>query len=194
VKNTHSQRAFTLIEASITLFIMGILIAMALPMLKSFIYRADDELMQSQLLRAIELARLEARAHGVSTVICRSDDHLHCSSKAKKSLIVFLNENEDGLVHVKEQMLAVIQTTSNRGNLYWRMFPGYRDYLLFSATEIVRTDNGTFWYCHAATTDPAWAVILNKSGRTRVVYPDKNGEIKDSEGYSLRCSLGTWSE
>lgn len=184
----HTQHAFTLIEVSLVLFILGMLIAMGLPMLKDFILHTDDELMRSQLLHAIQLARKEARARGISTVICKSDDRWHCKNEAKNSLMVFLNENEDGIVPAKEQILAVIQMLSSHGILYWRAFPGYRDYLLFSARQIMQTDNGTFWYCHESV-HPAWAVMLNKSGRTRVVYPDKNNEIKDAQGRPLLCPL-----
>ncbi len=160
---------------------------MALPMLKGLMDHADDDLMRLLLLRAIELARQEAHAHGMSTVLCKSNDHLTCSRGAKDSLMVFLNENEDGIVHAKENILAIMQTSSQRGSLNWRSFPGYRDYLIFSAIEITNTDNGTFWYCHTSGLCPAWAITLNKTGRARVVYPNK-GEIKDSHGQSLRCS------
>jgi Tfp pilus assembly protein FimT len=178
---------YTLIEACASLFILGILITLAFPMLKHFIIRTDDQLMQSHLLHALQLARQEAHAQSVPMVVCQSEDHIHCKSKAKNSLIVFLNEREDGIVQGKEQILAVIQTLSQHCTLYWRTFHRYRDYLLFSATAVTHTDNGSFWYCHDSA-NPAWAVILNKSGRPRVVYPDKNNEIKDGQGNPLLCS------
>lgn len=181
------QRGFTLIEASITLLLIGILITLALPSLKNFIYRSDDERLRSQLLQAIELAREEARVHGVSTVICKSNDQVHCLSEAKNSLMVFLDEQEDGIVHSQHQILAVMQIVPHGGMLHWRFYPVYRQYLRFSAIDITQTDNGSFWYCYASAATPAWAVILNKSGRTRMAYPNKKGEIKDSQGKPLLC-------
>jgi Tfp pilus assembly protein FimT len=183
----RDEAAFTLMEASVALFIIGILIAIALPMLNRFIDNTDQVILQSQLLRAINLAREEAYARDIPTVLCKSNDRKTCSSNAKDNLIIFLNENEDGMVHVKDHLLTVIKITPYHGNLYWRLFPRYRDYLLFLPTDMARTDNGTFWYCYASGMHPAWAVILNKSGRTRVVYPNKNGEIKDSQGQPLLC-------
>lgn len=182
----RTQRAFTLAEVSVTLFIIGILLAMSLPMLKNFIDRTDDELVQSQLLQAIELAREQALLRGVSMVLCQSSDHWRCEKNAGNSLIIFINEDEDGLLHTKDLRVAVVQMKSHHGKLYWRSFPFYRDYVLFSA-EILQTDNGTFWYCHAGASHPVWAVMLNKTGRARVMYPNKNGEINESHGEPLTC-------
>ncbi len=183
----HSQHAFTLIEASLTLFIIGILITLSLPMLKSFIERTDDELMQSQLLRAIALARLETGIRHMPVTLCKSKDRKHCTGDWKDGWIVFVDPNEEGVVYRTDQILTVMQTTARYGKLYWRSFPVYRDYLLFLPNRVMSSNNGTFWYCRYSTLAPAWAIVMNKFGRVRTVYPDSHGEIRDNQGKFLRC-------
>jgi type IV fimbrial biogenesis protein FimT len=182
----HSQRAFTLIEASVVLFIIGILMTLSLPMLKSFIERTDDELMQAQLLRAMALARFETRIRQMPVTLCKSKDHKHCSGEWKDGWIVFVDPNKEGVVKRKEQILAVMQSAARYGKLYWRSFPVYRDYLLFLPNWAF-SDNGTFWYCHHSALAPAWAIVMNQFGRARTVYPDQQGEIRVNNGKPLRC-------
>jgi len=180
-----SQHAFTLIEALITLSIITILIVISLPMLQDFLHHTNDEILQEQLLRAIDLAKFEAHARGIPLVFCASKDNKTCGDDWADDQIVFMNENEDGIVKNREQILAVIQAQPLHGSVHWRSFPRYRHYVLFSPTGLTYSDNGTFWHCHAQS--PMWAIVINKSGRTRVVYPDRNGAINDSHGQPLPC-------
>lgn len=181
------QRAFTLLEMLVALSIIGILMAIALPSLRNYIDRTHDQILQSQLLRTIQLARNEASAHHMPVSLCKSKDHLICGGEWADGQLVFIDENEDGMVRDKEQILAVTQADSQRGILHWRSYPYYRDYLQFLPSGLMPSDNGTFWYCHASSELPVWAIMLSKTGKTRTAYPNKSGVIKDSHGKPLRC-------
>ncbi|MBX3709050.1 MAG: GspH/FimT family pseudopilin [Gammaproteobacteria bacterium] len=181
-----SEHAFTLIEMLITLFVIAILAATAFPALQLFWDRTQDQILQSELLHAIKLAKFEAFARRMPVAICQSKNQQTCIGDWSDGQIVFVNESADGVVNHKESILAVVKATSHHGQLYWRSFPNYRQYVLFLPTGSMRSDNGTFWHCHGELV--RWAMMLSKSGRIRLVYPDKDGVIKDSSGKSLSCT------
>jgi len=181
----NSQTAYTLIETLVSLTIIAILIAISLPTAHHFISQTRDDILQRQLLRAIAVAKQEASARHAFIALCKSKNQETCDGAWEEGQLVFLDETADGVIKNNEQIIAVIQTQSKHGSIKWRSFPAYRNYLSFSPTGLMKSDNGTFWHCHAETT--VWAIIINKAGRTRVVYPDKNGEIKDSHGKPLTC-------
>jgi type IV fimbrial biogenesis protein FimT len=187
VLTMKTHQAFSLLEVLITLSIIAMMAFISLPSLRHFFIHIQDKNLQLQLLRTMQLAHQESRARGVPVVLCGSTDHVNCVSDWTDGQIVFVSEDENGVVQDKEQLLAVIQSHSQQGTLFFRSYPYYRNYLLFLPSGLVRNDNGTFWYCHGTDISPAWAMMLSKSGRTHVVYPDRSGMIKDSHGKSLGC-------
>jgi len=170
-----------------TLTLITILVFISLPAARNFLADAQDQILQQQLLHAIELAKCEAEARHVPIALCASSNQTSCSDHFEDGQLIFLDENEDGTINDHQQIIAVLQTHSHRGRIYSRSFPRYRHYLLFSPAGMLESDNATFWHCHDNL--PIWAIMLNKSGRTRVVPADKNGELKDSLGHSLICTL-----
>lgn len=181
------QCAFSLFELLITLSIMSILLLIAFPLSKIFFDHSREQVLQSQLLHAIQVARDEARVRGVAVVLCKSKDQRRCSGDWINGQIVFMDKNQDGIVHDPSQILMVFQLGSQQGILHWRSFPVFRDYLLFLPSGFPRNDNGTFWYCPASAHLPAWAIVIAKSGRVRIVLPDQHGVIKDDQGKMLSC-------
>jgi type IV fimbrial biogenesis protein FimT len=171
-----SYSAFTLIEMLITLSIITILAAITLPSMHDFISHTQEDILQQQLLHAIEISKHEAIARHAPIALNQSN----------KDLIIFLDEYEDGEVHDQQQILTTMQTHAHHGRIYWRSFPYYRNYLSFSPSGFLHADNATFWHCHDAV--PVWAMVLNKSGGTRIVLSDKNGEINDVHGRLLNCT------
>lgn len=182
------QHAYTFLEALIVLFIISILAALSFPSLHSFFNREYDKTIQLQLLRSIQLARQEAIAQHVLVSLCKSKNGLTCSGDWSDGYLVFNDENKDGIVHDKKQILAVIQQDSQKGTLHLRSYPHYLDYLQFLPTGFMRShNNGTFWYCHEGEVSPVWAIAFSQSGKARVDYPDKKGIIYDSQGKPFEC-------
>jgi len=183
----HSQKAFTLIETLAALAIIAIVLAMSLPALRHFFNRTDDDIVKLTLIEAIDLARQEAHARHVPVVLCKSNNQLSCSGNWADGLLIFMDVNGDGVVRDREQIIQVMQGKPRYGKIYWRSFPYYRDYLLFPPAGLMRYDNATFWYCHTDSASPVWAIVLSKTGKTRVDYPDADGNIKDGNGKTLSC-------
>lgn len=181
----HSQSAFTFLEMLTALFIATILAAIALPALHHVSDRAQEQVALGQLIQAIESAKITAETRRVPVSLCMSQDQLTCAGGWGNSHVVFIDENAEGVLHDASQIISIVQTPLKQAKIYVRTFPVYRNNLLFLPSGFLHEDNGTFWYCHDAS--PAWAVIINQSGRVRTAYPDKNGKMNDVSGKPLSC-------
>lgn len=181
---THTQ-GLTLLEALMSLTIIAILTAISLPAARNFYLHTQDETLQKQLLHAIEISKQEAIAHHARVALCQSNNQMTCTGSWEQGQLVFLDEYMNGMVLNHEQIISVIQTGSQHGRIFWRSFPRYRNYLVFLATGLMKSDNGTFWHCHADL--PMWALLISKSGRVRIVYPNEKNELKDGQLKPLTC-------
>jgi len=180
----YTQSAFTLIEVLTSLTIIAILTAITLPVARNFISRTQDEILQKQLLRSIESAKFEAQARHAVVALCKSNNQTTCGGEWDNGQLIFLDENADGVIQRNKQIITVVQA-SHHGSIHWRSFPRYQNYLSFLPSGLMNSNNGSFWHCHAASA--MWAIIINKAGRARVVYPDKSGVIKGPRGKPLMC-------
>lgn len=181
-------KAYTLIEILVVFSMMAILAGLAYPLLRHFFERSNDLLLQMQLLHAIQYAKGEATIRHHAVAICKSSNHRSCSGQWLDGLLIFMDENNDGIVHDQNHILSILTMPAQEGRLFWQSFPVYHTYVAFSKHGLVSSDNGTFWYCQYGKTYPSWAVVLNRLGETHVIYPNKQGFIRNSRGRILRCS------
>lgn len=179
--------AFSLLEVLVVLAIVSIFLGMSFPAMKHFFDATADDILQSQLLHTIQQAMQAAQSRMQPVALCHSKDHLTCSGRWMDGQLIFVDENEDGVIKDKDQILAVIQNQVQQGILHFRSYPYYRDYLLFLPMSLMRQDNGSFWYCHSEKELPVWAMMLSRTGKVRVQYPDQEGKIKDAHGVPFTC-------
>lgn len=178
---------FSLIELLMVLSIVSIVALLGMPGLQHFLNQRQDKMMLDQVLQAIYLAQTEAQARHISITLCMSKKQSLCIQHWSRELIIFIDENEEGQIDDKKKILHIIQSFFQSGELHWRSFPYYRHFLQFSSAELMRNDNGTFWYCRTNMTSPVWAIALSKTGKTHVIYPDQDGVIYDNKGHALNC-------
>lgn len=174
--NIHYQkiRAFTLIECVMTITIVVLCCVLAIPAYENFINKVDNQIMASQLMRAISLARSEAMMHGVNVTICKSANQKTCSGEWRDGYIV----------KTKDQILFQFQNNI-KGFLYWRGSLK-REELTFLPSGLIDSEAGDFIYCDKNNTI-AWAIIINLSGRARLVWPDDRDKIIDDKGKVVMC-------
>lgn len=75
------QYGFTLIEVLVTISVIAIVMAIAMPSFKSQISRNKAEALNEDFIFAVSLARSEAVKRGNSVTICASDNGATCSLK-----------------------------------------------------------------------------------------------------------------
>ena len=88
---------FTLVELMITLFIVGILVSIGVPSLKSFMQSNQLIAATNELISALHVARSEAIKSNSRVTICSSDDGATCSGDDDwtDGWIVFIDANGD---------------------------------------------------------------------------------------------------
>jgi len=108
-KNT----GFTLIELMIALAILGILLAVGLPALKSFMQSGQTVASTNELIAAFNVARSEAIKHNASVTICESVNGKKCAGSGSDNWqdgwVVFVDANND------QKGTKVKCTDSNKG-------------------------------------------------------------------------------
>lgn len=88
---------FTLIELMITLFIVGVLLAVGVPSLKTFMQGNQLVASTNELISALHIARSEAIKLNSRVSICESSDGKTCDNSGswKDGWIVFVDANGD---------------------------------------------------------------------------------------------------
>ena len=92
------QAGFTLIELLISIVLLAILLALAVPSFQSFVKNNRVTAQTNELVSAIQLARSEALKRGTNSVICASDNGEDCTGNGTwaSGWIVFSDFNADG--------------------------------------------------------------------------------------------------
>lgn len=93
------ERGFTLIELMITLVVVSILLAAAVPYLGDFTRNNRLVSQANDFVSGAQLARSEAVKQGINTVVCPSSDQVSCSGNAadwQTGWLVFSDFNLDG--------------------------------------------------------------------------------------------------
>ena len=182
-----NQYAFSFLELMMVLIITSLFMAMSLPFLSHTWDRFNQKIILTELLHAISTGREEANLHHHPIILCSSKNLHVCGGEWLEGRLLFLDQYEDGLLHEETQIIQKLQTLVKQGELHWRSFPIHRDNLSFFPLTMRSSHNGTFWYCKEKNATPAWAVMVNVTGRTRIAYPDSDGVLRDTKGQPLHC-------
>lgn len=172
------QQAYSLIELLIALTILSLTAAFTIPALNTYRNHTNNQVIQMQLIKAIHFAQTEAHARHSLIGLSQSENH---------SLLIFTDENADGVIHERRQILSVIQMNLHHGKLHMRSYPYYRDYLQFQPDQWSSGDNATIWYCPQPENPPVWAVVINRAGRVRALHAMRDDSLRDSNGRALSC-------
>lgn len=171
-------RGFSLVEILVVLMLAALLYEGILYSFNPILRKMSDENILETLLAALQFARQEAMMRHVGVAL---------DVERGGAISVFIDPGEAE----ETQVLQVFQLSSvpKEGHLQWRAFPQHIPHLIFLPSGTTKEQNGTFWYCAENKALPAWAVMISKTGRWRVIYPDEKGRIMDERGKLLACSV-----
>jgi type IV fimbrial biogenesis protein FimT len=103
----RQQQGFTIIELMVTVVILSIVTAFAIPSMRDFIRRSNSTSLSNQLLTGLSLARSEALRSGRRVSICASDDGATCTNNGfDKGYIVF---QDNGVPRTKDGTDVIVQ-------------------------------------------------------------------------------------
>jgi len=181
---------FTLIELMLTLFIIGVLLAVGVPSVKTFMQNNQLIAATNDLVSGLHLARSEALKLNKKVTICVSNDGKTCVSSEKwtQGWIVFIDANDDRVgtgvgcstaadvntdcllrVHesIDDPQLSVSGTyDSNAADIEWFTFTSRG-----MPKDTGAAQSGVFSVCSFDSSNAvinSRAVLLSLSGRVRV--------------------------
>ncbi len=161
-----SYQGFTAVEMMVTIAIIGILVAIALPSYTAMMtkYRLSNE--NTSLMLDLVLARGEAISRSSRVTVCQSSDGLTCVGGSwAAGRIVFVDAAPIGVVDLGDVILRVTGATTS-GDL---MTPNDSPFVSYDSTG-VSSNNFTITTCKSGYTGAK--VIVYPTGRIR---KDTNG-------------------
>lgn len=101
MNNNRNNAGFTLIEAMITIAVLGILLSIAIPSFSKMIERNRIASATNEFMGALMLARSEAATRSIPMSICVSEDGVSCNTTLddySKGWVIFSDCNKDGVI------------------------------------------------------------------------------------------------
>lgn len=169
-------RGFTIIELMITLSVMAVLAAIAIPSFERLILTNAADKYRDDLYSSLVLARSEALARGTSVTLCTSTNistTMTCSGDSadwQSGWLMFEDRDNDSTLDAGEEVLSVYQNLAQRSAV---LTFNNGDNITFNRLGGAK-DKGTFRLCR---NDVGYetAIILQASGRARFSDVDKDG-------------------
>lgn len=188
---------FTLLELLITISIVGIIAAFAVPSFREMIANNRLAAQTNEVTSLISFARSEASklSQGVVTV-CASSDSASCSESSnwENGLIVFRDDDMNRVVDTTDQLLKVNGSLAGGNTLTIRdMTSDGKSYVQFDSKGFPRasaTDEtaGTFVICDDRGAAEARAVSINFSGQANLARDtDSDGILNDHKSNNISC-------
>lgn len=155
---------FTLIELMITLSVMAILMAIALPNFQSFVQNSRITTQANSFITALMLARSEAVKRGSTVTVCRSTNGTGCSGVGnwENGWLVFVDANGDGVVDAGDLPVQVGQALSGGNTL-----EGGGARVTYSGNGFTAGFNDTFSLCDSRGAAFSRRIIVSNQGRVR---------------------------
>lgn len=175
--DSRSLSGFTIIELMVTLAISATLIGVAAPSFQSVIANTRQTSQLNSLVGSFHLARSAAAKHGHRVVICKSHDGDSCNTGNRwdQGWMVFADRDGNRSRTADEPRLQVRMPFPATQTLTYRRGVGSNNYITYHPSGFTRT-NGTFTFCDSRGSEHAKALILYKTGRTRISRTRANGE------------------
>ncbi len=145
-------QGFTLIELMVTLLVLSVVAAIAIPAFGNLIERSRQEALKDEIENVLHNARTQAVLQRRTIEICGSEDGATCSANWKHGWLVRTTGG---------QILQLTQLP-HHDELSWI---GFSDSIRFRDNGASPASNGRFYQCSGEQI--AWQVVVSRHGRIR---------------------------
>lgn len=181
--NSNSDKGFTLAELLVSMTILAVLAALAVPSFNNLLNRQAISQQAWEVRRALELARGLAVAEQQVWKVCMADLNLQCVKQQGQRLLVFRDSNNDHLVNGQDKLQLNLQIQSR--NI--RLSASGRSYIRFKGSGEA-LDSGNFLFCgNDKTSQYGRQTIVFRSGRVRLSTDTDGDSYDDAGGKKIIC-------
>lgn len=162
----HLTRGFTLIELFVTLTVAGILMAIAVPAMTSFLRTNRLAALTNEFIADLQLARSEAIKRSVSVVVCKSNDGNTCTAGGTwtNGWVVFADTDSSGTwtqtAGQEDVRLKIHEALSGDDTVS----ASAANTMIFTRAGIVGAGNGSYTICDSKL-HKARTLDLSATGR-----------------------------
>lgn len=160
----NRSQGFTLIDFVVTLSILSIVAAIAIPALGNMIKKSRQEALKDEVESTLHNARTQAVLRRHTIEICGSGDGETCSA----------NWADGWLVRTTAGQILQLTQLPHHSELSWT---GFNESIRFRDNGASPASNGRFYQCHGGQV--AWQVVVSRQGRIRQASETENAAQAD---------------
>lgn len=175
-----SITGFTLIELMVSISVISILAAIAVPNFSDFIIkmRVDNEI--SKLHRMLLLTRNSAINSGQRTIVCPLNSSYQCTEQWQNELSVFVGVNSNTMFDANEKIIRIKPAITVGDEL---VYGKGRNKITYQPTgQLSGLTNGTFRYCPQSHKHNSRGIVVARSGRIYQSSDIDNDGIDENRG------------
>lgn len=170
----NRKLGFTLIELLITVALAAIIVTIGIPSFRTAILNNSRTAQVNEFVGVLSLARSEATKRGLRVTICRRLNDTTCATDTtsvwENGWIVFVDQNQDGVIDAGEQILKIYGAIPN--NFTLRTGGTFTQSIAYLPNGVSSSNNNfgtdTFNLCDSRGVDQARFVVVSITGRVRV--------------------------
>jgi len=187
-RSSLKKNGFTIVELMISIAILGIITAIAMPSLSTFIVsmRVDNEI--SQLHRLILTARNTAISMEQNVTLCPLSSSNACTTNWNEQLSVFIDLNNNNIYEsASNETLIKVKKAANVDDTL--TYTGFSRITFTPTGQLSSALNSTFKYCPNGHANLSRAVVVTLSGRAYQSSDlDNDGKDEIRDGTEIICN------
>jgi len=166
ILSAKQSNGFTLVELTVTTMVLGIIVAIAAPSILTHLARMEAQRVKHQLENTLSLAKAESYISRQDVLVCLSNDAQQCHRNSDKTLLLFVDNNNNKHFDPQVDSLLNQQSLNLRYSTVKLRVGGRRHYTKFwGDSGRPRGHFGHIKYCPTSSYNKSmYQISFNQSG------------------------------
>lgn len=166
ILSAKQSNGFTLVELVVTIVVLGVIAAIAVPSILTHLARMEAQRVKHQLENTLSLAKAESYISRQDVLVCLSNDAKQCHRNSDKTLLLFVDKNNNKRFDVQVDTLLTQQSLNLRYSTVKLRVGGRRHHTKFwGDSGRPRGHFGHIKYCPTSSYNKSmYQISFNQSG------------------------------